>query len=187
MIDVHGHRALPVWRGAGPVRAWVLSRIRRASHVEPDEAGRWWADLSPVGGPRLGPFARPQPGPGRRGVSGWKRTGWLVRPPPREPEGLAMIRPATWLRQRDLIVFRRPDVVGPLAILARRAPHARRRGPGAGRAGRCPGCLRPLWVLGDGVLDQPVSCCPAPEQLFALPRCVYDTADELADDGWTVD
>jgi hypothetical protein len=35
----------------------VLS-IRRASHVEPDETGNWWADLTPVGGPRLGPFAR---------------------------------------------------------------------------------------------------------------------------------
>ncbi len=30
--------------------------IRRASHVEPDEHGRWTADLSPVGGPVLGPF-----------------------------------------------------------------------------------------------------------------------------------
>ena len=32
--------------------------IRRASHVEPDEQGRWWADLSPVEGPTLGPFER---------------------------------------------------------------------------------------------------------------------------------
>lgn len=32
--------------------------IMRASHVEPDEHGRWWADLSPVEGPRLGPFDR---------------------------------------------------------------------------------------------------------------------------------
>ena len=31
--------------------------IRRASYVEPDEAGRWLAALSPVGGPVLGPFA----------------------------------------------------------------------------------------------------------------------------------
>ena len=32
-------------------------RIRRASHVEPDARGRWWADLTPVDGPTLGPFA----------------------------------------------------------------------------------------------------------------------------------
>lgn len=32
--------------------------IRRASHVEPDSESGWWADLSPVGGPRLGPFPR---------------------------------------------------------------------------------------------------------------------------------
>lgn len=30
--------------------------IVRASHVEPDEHGRWLADLSPVQGPKLGPF-----------------------------------------------------------------------------------------------------------------------------------
>ena len=33
-----------------------LLRIRRASHVEPDEQGRWWADLRVVGGPKLGSF-----------------------------------------------------------------------------------------------------------------------------------
>lgn len=33
-------------------------QITRASHVEPDGMGRWLADLSPVGGPVLGPFDR---------------------------------------------------------------------------------------------------------------------------------
>ena len=31
--------------------------ITRASHVEPTSDGRWTADLSPRGGPILGPFA----------------------------------------------------------------------------------------------------------------------------------
>lgn len=31
-------------------------QIRRGSHVEPTECGRWTADLSPVNGPELGPF-----------------------------------------------------------------------------------------------------------------------------------
>ncbi len=31
-------------------------RIQRASHVEPNEAGQWYADLSPVDGPQLGPL-----------------------------------------------------------------------------------------------------------------------------------
>ena len=31
--------------------------IARASHLEPDDQGQWWADLAPVAGPILGPFA----------------------------------------------------------------------------------------------------------------------------------
>ena len=34
------------------------SVIFRASHVEPDQNGSWHADLSPVGGPFLGPFSQ---------------------------------------------------------------------------------------------------------------------------------
>ena len=32
--------------------------ITRASHVEPDQHGRWRADLTPSAGPVLGPFQR---------------------------------------------------------------------------------------------------------------------------------
>lgn len=32
-------------------------KIRRASHVEPTAEGLWEADMSPVHGPTLGPFA----------------------------------------------------------------------------------------------------------------------------------
>ena len=31
-------------------------QITRASHVEPDSEGYWWADMGPVDGPVLGPF-----------------------------------------------------------------------------------------------------------------------------------
>jgi len=31
-------------------------QITRASHVEPDRDGFWWADMGPVEGPALGPF-----------------------------------------------------------------------------------------------------------------------------------
>jgi hypothetical protein len=30
--------------------------IQRGSHVETDAQNQWWIDLSPVGGPRIGPF-----------------------------------------------------------------------------------------------------------------------------------
>ncbi len=31
--------------------------IARGSHVEPDAHGRWFADLAPVHGPKLGPYS----------------------------------------------------------------------------------------------------------------------------------
>ena len=52
--------------------------VRRASLVEPDESGLWWADLSPVGGPRLGPFARRSAA--LAAEDAWLAEHWLVRP-----------------------------------------------------------------------------------------------------------
>jgi hypothetical protein len=49
--------------------------IRRASHVEPDDQGRWWADLAPVGGPRLGPYARRSQA--LAAEVGWLEAHWL--------------------------------------------------------------------------------------------------------------
>ena len=40
------------------LRALGCPVIARGSHVEPDQHGRWFADMSPVDGPRLGPFDR---------------------------------------------------------------------------------------------------------------------------------
>ena len=37
------------------LREFGKLQITRASHVEPDRDGFWWADMGPVGGPVLGP------------------------------------------------------------------------------------------------------------------------------------
>ena len=50
-------------------------RISRGSHVEPDLDGQWLADLSPVAGPKLGPFpARSQALQAERE---WLEANWL--------------------------------------------------------------------------------------------------------------
>jgi len=38
------------------LRAIGTLKITRASHVEPDADGFWWADMGPVDGPVLGPY-----------------------------------------------------------------------------------------------------------------------------------
>ena len=50
------------------LRALGKLRITRASHVEPDSDGKWWADMGPVGVPVLGPS-------GRGGRRCWRRGG----------------------------------------------------------------------------------------------------------------
>ncbi len=45
-----------VYDEALPLSEFGRLTIARGSHVEPTETGHWTADLSPVGGPLLGPF-----------------------------------------------------------------------------------------------------------------------------------
>jgi hypothetical protein len=51
--------------------------ISRASHVEPDQQGRWLADMSPAGGPLLGPF--PNRSAALAAEHAWLETNWLGR------------------------------------------------------------------------------------------------------------
>ena len=53
------------------LRALGKLQITRASHVEPDSDGNWWADMGPVGGPVLGPFES-------RSEALRAERGWLV-------------------------------------------------------------------------------------------------------------
>ena len=50
--------------------------IVRASLVEPDRDGRWTADLRPVGGPVLGPFAHRSEALGAERA--WLEANWLT-------------------------------------------------------------------------------------------------------------
>ena len=50
--------------------------ISRGSHVEPDAQGNWFADLSPVDGPRLGPFA--QRSEALQAETQWLEANWLL-------------------------------------------------------------------------------------------------------------
>jgi DNA adenine methylase len=54
------------------------SAITRASHVEPDADGHWWADLAPVGGPVLGSFGRRSEA--LEAERTWLEQHWLVTP-----------------------------------------------------------------------------------------------------------
>ena len=49
--------------------------ITRASHVEPDDSGRWLADLTPVAGPVLGPFDLRSEA--LKAEQAWLVTNWL--------------------------------------------------------------------------------------------------------------
>ena len=51
-------------------------QIERGSHVEPTSDGQWTADLSPVGGPMLGPF--PHRSDALAAELRWLEAHWLI-------------------------------------------------------------------------------------------------------------
>jgi len=57
VIDAQGDITC-IYGEAIPLHELGMLTIRRGSHVEPDDDGKWHADLAPVGGPVLGPFDR---------------------------------------------------------------------------------------------------------------------------------
>lgn len=50
--------------------------IARGSNVEPNESGSWFADLSPVSGPCLGPFQ--QRSQALSAERSWLEANWLI-------------------------------------------------------------------------------------------------------------
>ena len=50
-------------------------QIQRGSHVEPDEQGCWFADMSPLDGPLLGPFSKRSDA--LAAESAWLTSNWL--------------------------------------------------------------------------------------------------------------
>lgn len=74
VIDTQG-RIKCVYGEAIPLHHLGDMAIRRASHVEPDPQGKWWADLSPVEGPNLGPFV--VRGAALTAEEAWLESHWL--------------------------------------------------------------------------------------------------------------
>ena len=79
-IDPHG-QVVCIYGEAIDLAVLGEPTIRRASHVEPDDQGRWWADLGPVHGPRQGPYARRSQA--LVAEVGWLEAHWL-------PAGVAL-------------------------------------------------------------------------------------------------
>lgn len=69
--------AMCIYSDAIPLSAIGKTVITRVSHVEPNSVGQWMADLSPVGGPTLGPFIRRADAIAAE--VNWLRKNWLLK------------------------------------------------------------------------------------------------------------
>ncbi|QDU96241.1 hypothetical protein Pla8534_40600 [Lignipirellula cremea] len=77
LVQANG-RIRCVYGEAVDVRQLGAVTIERGSHVEPTSDGCWTADLSPVNGPLLGPFA--QRSEALAAERNWLEKIWLVLP-----------------------------------------------------------------------------------------------------------
>jgi hypothetical protein len=77
VVDPSG-RVVAVYDEAIDPAALGRPVITRASRVEPAPDGSWSADLSPIGGPALGPFARRSEA--LAAERRWLAAHWLTRP-----------------------------------------------------------------------------------------------------------
>ncbi len=68
---------LSIYQEAIDLTALGRPTIARASHVEPTPEGLWQADLTPVGGPVLGPFDRRSEA--LQAELDWLQDHWLTR------------------------------------------------------------------------------------------------------------
>jgi hypothetical protein len=182
--------------------------VRRASHVEPDEQGRWWADLSPVSGPRLGPFPVRSQAPGAE--RDWLEAHWPGRsdrprrkhvPGPAQraaacralflpiiPREDPMTAPLPRLEgaARDLFFFRSPSLWPAWPYL----PVVRRRSDDDTDLGVLYDFAHTSGRTGYGrtvFLSNVVFLPDTEEGLFALPKEVFDTFEEVRAAGWAVD
>lgn len=57
LVDAKGTLKFVYNDALKPLLTLGEGKIRRASHVEPTSDNRWTADMAPVGGPILGPYA----------------------------------------------------------------------------------------------------------------------------------
>jgi len=79
IIFKSGGRAHCIYSDDLPLAQIGKLMIKRASHVEPRQDGRWIADLSPVNGPALGPFVRRSDA--LAAEVDWLRMNWLNQQP----------------------------------------------------------------------------------------------------------
>lgn len=72
MIFLPNGKIVSIYQEAVDLSACGRAHHQRASYVEPTDSGEWLVDLSPVGGPKMGPF-------GLRSEALTEEVAWIER------------------------------------------------------------------------------------------------------------